>query len=121
MPVIDTPILARLWAALRQCCPRCCRGKIFRGSVTMNERCPVCDLQFEREQGYFFGAMYFSYFLSIGVMALLTLLGSFLFPGVRLEWIALGAVILFIPLVPVTFRYSRVLWIHLDRLVSPKL
>ena len=27
----------------------------------MYERCPECDLKYEREQGYFLGAMYFSY------------------------------------------------------------
>jgi len=27
----------------------------------MNDRCPACDLKFEREQGYFLGAMYISY------------------------------------------------------------
>ena len=31
----------------------------------MFERCPVCGLKFEREQGYFLGAMYVSYALAI--------------------------------------------------------
>ena len=41
---------------LAQRCPRCRQGKIFRGSVflgfpKMYERCPACDLKFEREAG----------------------------------------------------------------------
>ncbi|HTR86264.1 MAG TPA: DUF983 domain-containing protein [Reyranella sp.] len=30
--------------ALRGVCPRCGRGKLFRGVLTVVERCPVCDL-----------------------------------------------------------------------------
>ena len=60
----------QIQAILRELCPRCYTGKIFRGPLwrtylAMNERCPVCDLKYEREQGYFLGAMYFSYMLSI--------------------------------------------------------
>jgi hypothetical protein len=55
---------------LQQLCPRCRAGKIFRKSVWlfpgMYERCPVCGLKFEREDGYFLGAMYISYALGIG-------------------------------------------------------
>ena len=35
----------------------------------MFERCPVCDLRFEREPGYFMGAMYISYVLGLLVIA----------------------------------------------------
>ena len=44
---------------LQQLCPRCRAGKIFHKSVwvfpQMYERCPACDLKFEREAGYFLG------------------------------------------------------------------
>ena len=30
--------------ALRGACPRCGRGKLFRGLLTIVDRCPVCDL-----------------------------------------------------------------------------
>ena len=40
----------------------------------MNERCPHCGLKFEREQGYFLGAMYFSYGIATVVIVLLAVL-----------------------------------------------
>ena len=40
----------------------------------MHERCPVCDLRFEREQGYFLGAMYVSYALGLAVLGSLVIL-----------------------------------------------
>jgi uncharacterized protein (DUF983 family) len=30
--------------ALRGACPRCGQGKLFRGLLTVTERCPACDL-----------------------------------------------------------------------------
>jgi len=35
----------------------------------MRERCPACDLKFEREEGYFLGAMYIGYALALGMIA----------------------------------------------------
>ena len=37
----------------------------------MNPRCPGCDVPFEREQGYFLGAMYFSYGMGVLLLAVL--------------------------------------------------
>src|SRR5262245_21015003 len=65
---------------MEQKCPRCRAGRIFGGPVLriyrwpeMYERCPVCDLKFEREPGYFLGAMYISYGLGVIFVALIAL------------------------------------------------
>ena len=63
-----------LGSILQQRCPRCRIGNIFRYSIfrgfpNMCERCSICDLQFEREPGYFLGAMYISYCLGVLIMA----------------------------------------------------
>src|SRR6266478_2601415 len=42
---------------LRQRCPVCGRGKIFKGWFKTYERCPACNFAFEREPGYYTGAM----------------------------------------------------------------
>lgn len=84
----------------------------------MHERCAVCGLRFEREQGYFLGAMYINY----GVTVVLALLGSFALeywtqPSLTQElvlWIAFGT------LFPVLFfRYSRGLWLGFDYIFDP--
>ena len=82
----------------------------------MNELCSVCDLKFEREQGYFLGAMYISYGFALALIALFTFL-LWVLTRWRLEKTVLGAIILFVPLTPTISRLSRVLWIYLDRLV----
>src|SRR5579863_9376674 len=62
--------MSTLSALLRQVCPRCRAARIFRRSIftgfpRMWGCCPNCGLKFEREQGYFLGAMYISYGLAL--------------------------------------------------------
>lgn len=86
----------------------------------MNEACPACGLVFEREHGYFTGAMYLSYGIGIPIIGLFTALAWL----VRRDWpiwlLVLVAWIAFLPLVPWLFRLSRVLWIHIDRALDPE-
>jgi uncharacterized protein (DUF983 family) len=121
MQEIDTPPnqRSRVWAAIRQRCPRCCRGPVFRGSFAMNEACPRCSLRFEREPGYFLGAMYFSYALCIPILGIGILFWRWALPELRWEWIVLLAGLSYVPFMPVVFRYSRVLWLYFDHWVSP--
>ena len=111
---------SRFWALLCQRCPVCRRGRIFGGLIAMNEHCPVCGITFEREEGYFLGAMYFSYFLSVPTLSLFFVVGVLLFPSWPQELIAGLAVVIFLPLAPLIFRYSRVGWIHYDRWTWPR-
>lgn len=95
------------------------RSSIFRGFPKMNERCPVCDLKFEREEGYFLGAMYISYGLAVMVIGIFTLV---LWATTK-WWITsatIWGVLLFLPLAPTITLFSRVLWIYLDQRVDPE-
>lgn len=109
----------RLAALVRGRCPRCGRGAIFRTRWTTHAVCPVCGLRFEREAGYFTGAMYVSYALAVPVMALCTTLVLIAAPRLSFEATAGVAALLFLPFVPLIFRCSRILWIHLDRTIDP--
>jgi len=86
----------------------------------MNKACPHCGLVFEREPGYFLGAMYVSYGISIVVLGLLMLVGHLLFPDVDLGAMVLIAAAVYLPFVPMAFRYSRVVWMHFDRWAWPE-
>ncbi len=50
-------------------------GEIFEYPITRiahftdtHERCPVCGLRYEVEPGFFYGAMYISYGMTVGFM-----------------------------------------------------
>jgi uncharacterized protein (DUF983 family) len=107
-----------------QRCPRCRLGNIFRYSIfrgfpKMHERCPICDLKFEREPGYFLGAMYVSYGLGIVMVALIAALLWWL-TGWWITKDTIWAVVLFLPLAPTITLFARVLWIYLDQTIDPE-
>ena len=81
----------------------------------MNQTCPVCGHRFEREPGFFQGAMYVSYALGIGEAFVLVLLAmAFLTPRIGLFGTVACVLVAHVALVPALFRYSRVLWAHLN-------
>lgn len=100
-------------------CPNCIRGKLYEHGMTMHQRCPVCNLRFEREPGYFFGSMYVSYGVSSVLLMLALGVGHWFFPDIDLGWMVLICAACFVPFVPLVTRYSRVIWIYFDRWASP--
>jgi len=94
---------------------------VFRRLFRMNGACPMCAYDYEREEGYFTGAMYISY-----TLALVVLFGLFLIAVPFWHNYSMGGVWMlfaiitppFLILVPGIFRYSRVLWLHLDYVLS---
>jgi uncharacterized protein (DUF983 family) len=95
------------------------RTSIYRGFPKMHPRCPVCDLKFEREEGYFLGAMYISYALALIAIVALALLLWATTPW-SLQKITVWAILLFLPLTPALTLFSRVLWIYLDWAIDPE-
>ena len=91
---------------------------MWRQLLSMNATCPVCGFAFDRESGYFAGAMVISYALAVPILA-----------GIVIALIVVGhvdvvvALIIgntgYLVLVPFIFRYSRVVWLHLDWLIDP--
>lgn len=109
--------MRRVAAVVALRCPRCLRGPLFRSFLTMHERCPVCGLVYEREPGYFTGAMVVSYALAVPTFGLMViaLLVAGLDTGVAL---LVGAAV-YLVLAPFIFRYSRAVWSHFDWLLDP--
>ena len=104
--------------ALRLTCPRCGRAPLFRGWFRMNVVCSACDLRFERAQGYWVGAIYVNY----GVTVAIAVGGFFLlreWPGLETP----AQLALWVPFViafPLWFfRYSRSLWLGLEYGLNP--
>src|SRR5258708_35651991 len=75
MPSLFTlKLVAELfWRGLRLRCPRCGKGKIFRRGFTTFETCPNCGWRFEREEGYWTGAMAVNLILSEIIVAIVVI------------------------------------------------
>src|SRR4030095_6970743 len=99
--------------AIRLRCPRCGATPLFRGWFRMAEACALCGLYFERAQGYFVGAIYVNY----AVTVVLAIVGFFLLWGVlglstRAQLAILVPFVIVFPLW--FFRYSRSFWLALE-------
>lgn len=103
---------------LRQRCPVCGRGKIFAGFLKTNERCPVCGFEFEREPGYYTGAIAVNLVVSELLIAIIAvpLAASQVVPIPTL--IILGVTLPV--LLPILFyRPTKSLWMSFDHFIHP--
>ena len=83
----------------------------------MHERCAVCGLVYEREQGYFVGAIYLNYAATVAVALGTVLLLDWTVGLTLRQQLVVG--ITLVTLVPLAFfRYSRSLWLAVDHLVT---
>jgi hypothetical protein len=106
-------------ALLHAKCPKCRQGDMFVHPLTtlskfmsMNVRCPHCQVGLEPEPGFYQGAMYVGYALTVAVTAFVFIIvyvldvSSMWTPAV---WV-IGTMVL---LIPVNYRYSRVLYLYM--------
>ncbi len=102
-------------------CPRCRVGEMFQYStyhlggfkfMEMHKNCPQCDFKYEVEPGFFYGAMYISYAFSIAI-SVAGSVATYVLGGDPDAWvyITVVSVLLFLA-VPFSFRYARVLMLH---------
>ncbi|MEK6250091.1 MAG: DUF983 domain-containing protein [Planctomycetales bacterium] len=103
---------------IRYRCPRCLQGKVFRSLWRMHDTCPECALKYDREPGFFAGAMYFSYGLAI-LLALPTAILMFI-KGISSEWTGLAVAGQLAVFSPLLFRWSRIMWMHFDQRIDPR-
>ena len=109
-----------IMSILKGKCPRCRKGDLFvdknpyhlkRLSV-MHENCSCCKQPFEPEPGFYYGAMYVSYGLSVGVFIVNFVLFALFFPLPPLVFVLLNTVVLLL-LWPVFFRLARIIYLNI--------
>jgi uncharacterized protein (DUF983 family) len=102
-----------LTGILNNCCPECRIGKVFVGIYKMNARCTQCGLVYEKEPGYFLGALVFAYLIGVFSVVPTIVIGIF-FAGLKIpDVIALGIVQVLV-LHPFLFRYSKLTWLFVE-------
>lgn len=94
-------------------CPKCAEGKVFRHFFFINRYCPNCDMLFEKEEGYFFGPMIISYFLTL-LAALPLLLMALFKPESDVGQGLFAAAVVTAIVGPIIYRYSKLVWLHLE-------
>jgi uncharacterized protein (DUF983 family) len=110
----------KFYSILNNKCPRCHEGNFFETNnpydlnrfARMNNTCNVCQEDLRRETGFYFGAAYVSYGLTVGFG-----IGLFLIMCTWLEidifYYLITFSVLLIALMPIFYRYSRLIWAHM--------
>ncbi|MFA5884583.1 MAG: DUF983 domain-containing protein [Acidimicrobiia bacterium] len=103
------------WRGATKHCPRCGSGHLFKRYFTMRADCPRCGLHFEREEGYWVGALAVNIALVFAIFTVaFVLILAFTIPDVPVGPILMVLVPVMV-LGPVLFYpFSKTLWMFID-------
>lgn len=112
-------IRSAFYSVFNNKCPRCHAGNFFIDNNPyilskfdkMPKRCSICNEDFERETGFYYGAMFVSYALTVIFGILLFLLLCVAFDCTVVTYLIVFAIFQII-LMPIFYRTSRLLWIN---------
>jgi uncharacterized protein (DUF983 family) len=104
---------------LSEKCPHCGQSKVFKkrenlfSMPVMKDTCDVCGYKFDREPGYFLGAMYLSYALAVLQGIITFLICHFFFPSMATIWIPVLIMFVIILFSFKNYKLSRIIYIHI--------
>ncbi len=109
----------KLYSIYNNKCPKCHQGDFFitkspyhKDFIKMHEKCSHCHDLFNKEVGFYYGAMYVSYGLNIGIGVALFLLMVLIFKIDLLIYL-FSFLIIEVILFPWVMRISRLIYINL--------
>ena len=113
---------SKMYSILFNKCPKCHIGRFwatnnpFRNMIfsTKNicKSCENCSLSYELEIGFWYGSMYVSYAISVGIMLIFWTLTNFFYPSINVlnEILIISFAIILIS--PLNYHISRLIWIN---------
>jgi uncharacterized protein (DUF983 family) len=108
-------IMKTLARGMRLCCPACGGRSVFQSPFRVRHHCPACGAVFQREPGFFVGAVMLNVVTTEAAVLAAAGLCLLLFPGrdALLLWLLFAVAFLF----PVAFyHHSWSLWLAGDHL-----
>lgn len=111
---------SKLYSILHFVCPRCQEGKFFvakpynlRKVGDLYPECSHCKLKYEKEVGFYYGAMYVSYGLAVAEFVTCWCVFSWFLPWVSTSW-EIGIILtLTVLTAPWKYAYSKIIWANL--------
>ena len=111
---------SKFYSIFKKKCPRCQEGDFFishpydiKHAGDIHERCSKCDLKYEKEPGFYQGAMYVSYALGVALFVTLWVSFNLFFPtlttGVQVTIVAVTSIVL----TPFMYAQSKIIWANL--------
>jgi hypothetical protein len=110
-----------LYSIIGNYCPRCHKGKFwpknnpYKNICISNNGdigcCKNCNLKYEIEPGFWYGAMYVSYALTVFISVLVWLITNFFIYDIFIQIIIISFSLIF--LCPIVYFLSRLIWINI--------
>ncbi|HHC80091.1 MAG TPA: DUF983 domain-containing protein [Flavobacteriia bacterium] len=106
----------KVYSIFNNKCPKCHQGDFFEDSnplhfkkiLKMNTYCTHCGFKFQIEPSFFYGAMYISYGLTVGLSIIVFVI--FYLLGLSLLYIFLAIFIALVLFTPLTLRLARLIY-----------
>ncbi|MEO5583812.1 MAG: DUF983 domain-containing protein [Flavobacteriales bacterium] len=111
---------SKLYSIINFTCPFCHEGQFFlahpynlRRAGDLLERCPACQRKYSIEPGFYFGAMYVSYAITVAVAVSIWVAILVLSPDMDLHWqVALIGTVIFLG-APFFYALSKIMWANM--------
>jgi uncharacterized protein (DUF983 family) len=105
-----------MWRGLTRRCARCGGGKLFKRYLNMVDDCPTCGLHFEREDGFFAGALAINIIAVGGLFTIVFVIALVLtVPEVPVAPL-LAILVPIVVLGPIVYYpFSKTVWVAVDR------
>lgn len=119
-PVLTMKLKNIFYSITHNKCPKCHTGNVFltnnpynlKQFDKMNKACNCCGEVFDKEPGYFYGAMYVSYGLMVAWFVFTWAIDTFIVKSETWQYLTF-LIISIVTFMPLTFRTSRLIWINL--------
>ncbi|WP_432671955.1 DUF983 domain-containing protein [Flavobacterium sp. SM2513] len=117
---------SKLYSILTGTCPRCQKESMYvdqnllhlNNLIKMNEKCGHCDLKYQIEPSFFYGAMYVSYGLNVA-LGILAFIITFQFDR-SITTTFTSIIIVLVLAFPFIMRLSRNIYINMFVSYKPK-
>lgn len=101
-------------------CAVCGGGRLFQGWFRMKPTCPTCGTTFEREAGFFSGAVFVNFAFTEVVMFLYLAIAAFvMLPHPRLDVLLIGSAAICVVLPVILYPFSKTTWFAVHLLMEP--
>ena len=108
---------SRVYSVFKMKCPRCQEGDFYlshpysmKNIGQTYKYCPSCGLKYEKEVGFYYGAMYVSYGLGVGLFVACWISINLFFPNsnVFVQIAVISGLSLFLS--PYLYALSKIIW-----------
>lgn len=104
---------------IQEKCPNCGIGNVFdkpKKTFSIPEtkkQCNHCQLIFDREPGFFIGAMYVSYGLAVFQAILTFLIMNSVFPNAEVQWQLIAITVVLVGFSFKNYKWARIIYIRI--------